>query len=337
MRNGARREVLRTAVVGCGRMGQQHAKNTAALGHRVAIVCDVDAERAGLLARSHPGSRAMVDPAAIPWDEVDAAFICTPPFARGPVEERAARAGVALFLEKPIGLSASSGLGTLRAAVEEGVVTSVGYMNRYRASVRRARSLLAGQQVLGFSAHWVGAAYQVPWWSDPALSGGQINEQCTHVVDLARHLVGEVAEVDALAQPHPDGKGFASVSVALRFDTGALGTILCGCLAREKQIGCRVFTARGALSLEGWNFAWSPSPAFGDGADLGASQDVFLEECAAFLGAVASGSTEAIGCDLADALRTQQVVDAVRAALAARAQNRIEVTRLGGNHAVASL
>ena len=225
----------------------------------------------------------------------------------------------------------------MRAVEVNGVVTSVGYMNRYRASVRRARSLLAGEQVLGFSAHWIGAAYRVPWCGDPALSGGQINEQCTHVVDLARHLVGEVVDVDASAQPHPEGKGFASVSVLLRFETGALGTLLCGCLAQEKQIGCRVFTVRGQIALEGWDFKWSPSPVFGDGSDLEPAQDVFLQECAAFLGATASGNTEAIRCDLKDALETQQVVDAIRSVLADHGlPDLLDVPLAERDHAVAS-
>lgn len=315
MKNELQQRPLRAAIVGCGRMGQQHARSTAALGHRVAIVCDVDVQRAAQLAAAYPGCEALGDPASIPWHQVDVAFICTPPFARGPVELAAARAGVALFLEKPIGLSASVGLAMLRAVEETGVITSVGYMNRYRASIQRARSILDGEQALGFSAHWVGAAYKVPWWGDPALSGGQINEQCTHAIDLARHLVGEVVEVDAFAQPHGQGQGFASVAVLLRFESGALGTVTCGCLAQEKQIGCRVFTPKRQLALEGWDFR--------DGVEPGAPEDVFLEECAAFLGAVATRDTRAIRSDLQDALKTQQVVDAVRAALSGLGRQRL--------------
>src|SRR4051812_36581062 len=205
------RKVLRVAVVGCGRMGLVHAKNAAELGHRVTIACDVDLARATTLASAHPGCVAFGDPASIPWDSVDAAFVCTPPFARGPVELFAAKAGVPLFLEKPIGLSAMQCAPVLAAVRKARVITSVGYMNRYRGSVRRARALVSTETPLGFAAHWFGAAYRVPWWGDPALSGGQLNEQCTHLVDLARHLMGEVAEVSALAQPAPQGaRGSAS-------------------------------------------------------------------------------------------------------------------------------
>jgi predicted dehydrogenase len=313
MRN-ERSKALRVAIVGCGRMGLQHAKSSAQLGHPVAIACDVDVARAAALAAGHPGCVALTDPLSVPWSEVDAAFVCTPPFARGPVELFAARAGVALFVEKPIGLSATQCAPALAAARSKGLITSVGYMNRYRASVQRVRALLSTERPIGFAAHWFGAPYRVSWWGDPALSGGQLNEQCTHLVDLARHFMGDVSEVSAIAQPLADGSGWGSVSVVVRFESGALGVITCSCLALEKQIGCRVFTARGQIALEGWDFRWCPSPAFGDGSDLSAD-DPFLSEAAAFLDAVSSGDASAIRCDLAEAIKTQRTVDAIACAL----------------------
>jgi myo-inositol 2-dehydrogenase/D-chiro-inositol 1-dehydrogenase len=324
---------LRMAIVGCGRMGLQHARSAAQLGHRVRVVCDVDLVRATALASNHPGCAVVTDVADIPWREVDAGFICTPPFARGAVEVAALHAGVPLFLEKPIGLSAAQCLPALQAARNAGVVTSVGYMNRYRASVRKARELLQGETILGFAGHWVGAAYRVPWWGDPALSGGQLNEQCTHLIDLARYLVGEVDEVNAFAQPGPEGSGgTAAVSTILRFRGGALGTIICGSMAREKQIGCRIFTPRGQLVLDGWDFKWTPSIAFGDGSDLDASEDVFLAECAAFLNAVRSGDAQAVRCDLAEAMKTQRVVDAAKAALGGSGAQPVAVDKAGGDN-----
>jgi len=35
--------------------------------------------------------------------------------------------------------------------------------------------------------------------------------------------------------------------------------------------------------LDGYDFKWSPSAAFGDGSDLEPADDVFVAECAAFL------------------------------------------------------
>lgn len=307
---------LRVAIIGCGRMGTQHARVAARLGHRVAVVCDTDPARASLLAQTHPHCTAVADPGEIRWSALDAGFVCTPPFARGLAELMAAQAGVPLFLEKPIGLSASQCLPALRLIRASGTITSVGYMNRYRGSVQRVRDFLETEPALGFVGHWVGPAYRVSWWADPALSGGQLNEQCTHLIDLARYLVGEITEVGAFAQRSPEDEARnAAVSVLLRFQNGALGTVLCGCSAREKQIGCRIFTPRGQLTLEGWDFRLAPIVQLGDLPGAAGEEDVFFAETSAFLAAVQSGDARAIRCDLADAMRTQRVVDAARAAL----------------------
>src|SRR3954462_1432954 len=142
-----RADSLRIAIVGCGRMGLQHARSAAALGHRIVVACDVDGARASALAAAYPGCAGLTDTGAIRWEEIDAGFVCTPPFARGPVELFAARAGVPLFLEKPIGLSAAQLLSAANAFRESGAITSVGYMNRYRPSVRKAKKLLEGETV----------------------------------------------------------------------------------------------------------------------------------------------------------------------------------------------
>lgn len=307
---------LRIAIIGCGRMGTQHSRVAAQLGHRVAVACDADPARASALAQTHPGCTAVTDPGEISWSAMDAGFVCTPPFARGVAELIAAQAGVPLFLEKPIGLSASQCLPALSLFRASGTISSVGYMNRYRRSVQRVRDFLQTEAVLGFVGHWVGAAYRVPWWADPSLSGGQLNEQCTHLIDLARYLVGEITEVSGFSQPlAEDGARSAAVSILLRFQNGALGTVLCGCVAKEKQIGFRIFTPRGQLTLEGWDFRLAPIVELSDLPVMAPEEDVFFTETSTFLAAVQSGDARGICSDLADAMRTQRVVDAARAAL----------------------
>ncbi len=319
---------LRIVIVGCGRMGSQHADAASRLGHRIAIACDVDGARASALAGKYPGCCALSEPAAILWSAVDAGFVCTPPHARGPVELAAALHGVPLFLEKPVGLSAKQCRPALAAFKARRTITSVGYMNRYRSSVQRVRQLLAEETALGFLAHWIGAPYRVSWWADPALSGGQLNEQCTHLIDLARYLVAEIVEVTAWAQPMPERpQSTAAVSVHLRFATGALGTVLCGCLAEEKQIGCRIFTRRGLLSLDGWDFRLGGASGVADPLPPASTNDVFTDEASVFLAAVQSGDARGIHSDLGDALQTQQVVDAATATLAAARPRPIEGRR----------
>src|SRR5438874_2006954 len=78
-----------------------------------------------------------------------------------------------------------------------------------------------------------GGARGAAWWRREALSGGQVVEQATHVLDLARVLAGEVAEVvGATAPSSVEGRDVPdATAVVLRFDSGAVGTVSTSCVA----------------------------------------------------------------------------------------------------------
>jgi len=133
----------RIAIIGCGRMGREHARAAALLGARVALLYDVDIARSQRLADDYPNSTVLNDWQEIDWQAIDAVFVCTPPFCRGPVEQRAAQAGVPIFMEKPVGISAEQCLQLNEVLQTAPVITSVGYMNRYRSSVLQARKFIA--------------------------------------------------------------------------------------------------------------------------------------------------------------------------------------------------
>lgn len=311
-------ETLRVAIVGCGRMGQIRAASAAALGARVVGVVDMAAQRRSDLATRHPGCRALANADELDFSQLDAVFVCTPPSARGCVEIDALQQGVAVFVEKPVGLSSESMAALDPVLLENRIPTAVGYMNRYRTSVQRAKRELSAAPVLGFSAHWLVGAYNVPWWGQKMGSGGPINEQATHVIDLARYLLGDIVKVQALGRPltnSPDLHGSASVS--LGFSSGVLGSFIYSCEAEEKMIGLQAFTTTQAVKLNDWDFRW--------GADGPASVDrnqIFVDETNAFLqdllafreGEIAT--PRAVLCDFEDALATQRVVDALHEALA---------------------
>jgi myo-inositol 2-dehydrogenase / D-chiro-inositol 1-dehydrogenase len=299
---------LRVGIIGCGKMGREHVRAARSLGARVVWLGDADPSRASALAAQCEGSEAAAEVGAVRWSALDAIFLCTPPSARGPVEREAIEAGVPFFVEKPVGPSAAQVASVLHALRAKPTIHSVGYMNRYRASVRRARDRLAGARVVATSCAWVGKVYARPWWLAAAESGGPFNEQATHLVDLCRFLAGPIAEVSALARPSPDHPGVDdTVAVALRFASGACGTLLHSYLASDKHIGFEVFTTAGSVRLEGWGF----SPAGEGGVPAGSEEDVIRVEVAAFLDAVRTGDQTLVESDFEDALRTQLAVDAI--------------------------
>src|SRR5262249_33103589 len=157
-------------------------------------------------------------------------FVCTPPASRGAVERAAIEAGISLFVEKPIGLNAEQCLELLGALEERPTINAAGYMNRYRDSVVYARQKIQEAFPVGLAFQWFAARYAVPWWLDLNQSGGPINEQCTHYIDLCRFFCGEICEVQGLVRPlsdAPDMEG--TVAVTLRFESGLIGSGLYSC------------------------------------------------------------------------------------------------------------
>jgi predicted dehydrogenase len=306
----------RIAIVGAGRMGRERARAVAECGSEVVAVCEPDRELGETLARAHSNCRWLEGAEALDWDAVDAVFICTPPFARGPIELAAIAARTPFFVEKPLGLSAEHARPIVAALAKNPIPNAVGYMNRCRPSVRRAKSALAGQRVLGASSHWLCGVYRVGWWGQRTLSGGPLNEQLTHLIDLTRFLLGEIVEVQAMAEPRNwQDSQLQSAAVGLRLASGALHSIFYSCQAGAKWIDFEAYTPDACINLAGWDFQWRErhGPAPEPETDRNA---IFRDETRAFLAAL-GGDRSLIACDVPDAFRTQQAVDAVLRALGA--------------------
>jgi predicted dehydrogenase len=315
---------LRAAIVGCGRMGTQRARAARTLGATL-VLADRNRLQAEALAGELPPGTATVVDGEPDWDAVDAVFVCTPASERGPVERAAARAGVAVFVEKPVALSATHALPILEAIEAAGVVNAVGYMNRYRATVAAAREELAGRDVFAVHCQWVGNRYEKPWWTDPARSGSPFADQAGHLVDLCRLLAGEISEVVALGRRALERPDVADVvAVSLGFASGACGSLLWSYRAAEKFVRLACYTPDRCVALEGWDFqlpgaATGPSTAGPDPIT-----PIFLTETRAFLDAVRERDPAPIRCTFADAISTQLVVDAIKRSAASGSVERVE-------------
>lgn len=301
----------RIGIIGCGRAGREHARASTLLGARVALLCDRDSSRATALAAEYPDSVVLADFHSIDWSSIDALFVCTPPASRGPAELAAVRAGVPVMLEKPVGLSVEACRPLLKALLENPVINSVGYMNRYRDSVISAQKLLENAEPIGIVCNWVGGIYRVPWWLQRNASGGPFNEQGTHLVDLCRLFLGEVTEVFAMAGSSSIDKDIHdTLVVTLRFLNEKLGTILYSCRASEKHIHFQIFSTTHSVSLEGWDLKLTTMDTIN-----ATEEDIYVKEDAAFFNAISSGDQRLIKTPVEDAIRTQLVVDTIHRSL----------------------
>jgi len=244
----------RIGIVGAGGVAARHARMLAGMpAVELLAVTDVDPDRRDRFAAEF-GPRPVPDLAALLDCGPDAVYVCVPPFAHGTVEEVVVAAGVALFVEKPLGLDAAVPARVAEVVAASGVVSAVGHHWRYSAAVQQAQRLLAGRPVRLALGTWLDKVPPVPWWSSWCGSGGQVVEQVVHVLDLARVLVGEVAEVHALGDgtpPEQPGADIDGAAVAvLRFVSGAVGTMSATCrLGWKHRAGLEICADGQALAV----------------------------------------------------------------------------------------
>src|SRR3954471_22858031 len=126
--------MLRIGLLGAGRIGRIHAGNVAAHPRaRLAAIADASPEAAESLAAAT--ACHVRDPDSIIEDrDIDAVLICTPTDLHAALVERAARAGKAVFCEKPVDLDAERIRKCLQAVDEAGARLMIGFNRRFDPS-----------------------------------------------------------------------------------------------------------------------------------------------------------------------------------------------------------
>jgi predicted dehydrogenase len=317
---GRNESMTRVGVLGAGFIANRHVGNLIGFdGVRVVAVADPVLARARETA-ARAGATAYADARELlACEEVDALYICVPPFAHGEPKRLALEHDLPFFVEKPLATDLQTAE-TIACEVERrGLITAVGYHWRYLDTTEEAQRLLHGRPARLVSGYWLDAVPPVPWWVQESLSGGQMLEQTTHIFDLARLLVGEVVEVFAMSQQweRPDlaACDVATASVAVvRFAAGAVGSIVSTCELRwPHRIGLHVFADGLAIELSEFELMVD----VGHGRPVRRAEgDPFVREDRDFIDAVRGAGPNRIRVPYGEALRTHRV--AFAAACSAR-------------------
>lgn len=221
--------MVRVAVVGVGGIAAEHLKHLQSNEDaELVAVCDIVKENAEKVANQYNAVPYTDFDAMLDNEELDALFLCVPPFAHGDMEEKAAARGIHLFVEKPVGLDMETVERKAKAISNAGIIAGTGYCLRYLDTVAIAKEYLQGKTIAMARAHRFGSLVTVPWWREMAKSGGQLTEQTTHNLDLLLYLAGDVKRVSAdmalRVMGDVPGIDIPDVySVNLRFASGAVG------------------------------------------------------------------------------------------------------------------
>lgn len=179
----------------------------------------------------------------------------------------AAEAGKHVICEKPLGLDADESHRIWQRVAATGVVHMCAFNYRFVPAVRLAREMIEAGE-LG-EIHHFRAAYLQDWIADPeapmvwrlrkAQAGsGALGDLGTHVIDLARYLVGEIASVNAVTRTFVRSRAGGEVDVddafaaAVEFDQGAVGTIEASRFAvgRRNHFAWEINGAKGSIAFD---------------------------------------------------------------------------------------
>ncbi len=249
---------LRTAIVGCGLIGQKRAH---ALGNaRLVYTVDTNLARAQHLAAQYPGCIAATD-----WrdivirDDVDLVIVATTNDALAPVTLAAVQSGKHVLVEKPAARSTRELAPVVEATRAADVTVKVGFNHRFHPALRKAREIVDSgalgplMYVRGRYGHGGRLGYEREWRADPAIAGGgEMLDQGIHLIDLARWFLGDFNEVSGLTatffwQMPVEDNGFA----LLRTAGGQVAWLHASCSEWKNMFSFEIYGRDGKLQIDG--------------------------------------------------------------------------------------
>jgi predicted dehydrogenase len=210
-------ENLNVGLIGAGFMGKAHSLAYAAMpmffwpapampvrktiAEATAPLAEEASRRFGFEKYTADWREVVEDP------EIDVIDIATPNHLHAEIAIAAAKAGKHIISEKPLARTSEEAKQMYDAVKEAGVVHMVAFNYRRTPAVALAKKFIE-EGAIGRITNFRGT-YLQDWSADPnsplswrfqkkIAGSGALGDIATHVIDLARYLVGDVAQVNAL-------------------------------------------------------------------------------------------------------------------------------------------
>ena len=237
---------LRTAVIGVGHLGRQHARIHAALAaegrSRFVTVCDINEETA----------RTVADERATSWTadwrsltgDVDAVSLATPTESHALIACALLEAGVHVLVEKPISRTLEEADAMIAAAVRGRATLMVGHLERFNPALVALRPHV--RNPVYFEIHRVGQ------FTARSLDIDVVLDLMIHDLDIVLWLVGqdvEVTDVRAVGLPVLTNRVDAA-NARIEFSTGAVANITASRVGTEKIRKMRFFQPHDYVAVD---------------------------------------------------------------------------------------
>ncbi len=279
-------KTIRIGLVGSGFMGKAHSLAYRSVGGVfrlpvqpvLELLADATPDLAAAAARDFGFARSTGDWRALVTDpRVDVVSVTTPNALHVPVALAAIAAGKHVHCEKPLAPNADAAKQMLDAAEKAGVKTQVGFNYLKNPLIAMAREIVASGEIgdivsfRGIHAEDYMADAATPWHFrlDPAGGGGVVADLGSHIIAIARHVLGPISEVcgrlETVIKQRPEALGSTRLRAVevddiahamVRFNRGCVGTIEASWLSagRKMQIDFEISGSKGALAFSQEHF-----------------------------------------------------------------------------------
>jgi len=267
---------LRFALVGCGRVAQNHFEAIARHGDNAELVavCDTDAARLRqAVEKTHAAGFASLGE-LLEGTQADCVVLTTPSGLHPQQVIEVAGAGVDVMTEKPMATRWSDGLAMVRACDDAGVRLFVVKQNRRNRTLQLLKQALQKDRfgrlyMVSVNVFWTRPqAYydSAEWRGTWEFDGGAFMNQASHYVDLLDWLVGPVESVMAYTGTLARHIEVEDTGVAaLKWRNGAMGSINVTMLTWPKNLegSITILGEKGSVRVGGvavneithWEFA----------------------------------------------------------------------------------
>ena len=257
------RKVLGIGVVGFGWMGMAHSRSAARIASlfperefdtRLVICGDNVSERREQAVDGFGFASASADwESVVDHLDVDVVYVTAPNMMHEEIATAAAKAGKAVFCEKPVGGTPDQTVRIEAAARAAGVITGVGYNYRWAPLVRHAKNLI-DSGALGEITNYRGRFFSM-YGADPMgllswrflvdeAGYGVSSDILSHSVDLATMLVGPITRVSGTMETFIKDRPLPKAG-GTHYDRGTPGDPT-GAVTNEDYAAAMVTFANGA-------------------------------------------------------------------------------------------
>lgn len=249
---------MRLGIVGCGLAGGKRAAAAVQGSHRVVTVCDRDAARAERLAAT-VGAKAVRDWREVIGADLDMVIVATSHDTLAEISIAAVSAGKHVLVEKPAARTHAEAEALRDAAARHGRLVKVGFNHRYHPGLLEAYKMVREGAIgpLMFIraryGHGGRVGYEKEWRCVPEVSGGgELVDQGSHLIDLARWFLGELRlDYGAAVTCFWDALVDDNCFLALRGPRGEMAWLHASWSEWKNLFSFEIYGRSGKLAVEG--------------------------------------------------------------------------------------